>query len=126
MQYIFLLYSNEARDPEPPPDPEAFAAYMQPWADFSAHIESSGAKILGGEALQPTATATTVSAPSPGAAPVLTDGPFAETKEQLGGFYHIECADLDAALALAAKCPIVGMGGRVEVRPVMDVSGGPE
>ncbi|MGH3319344.1 MAG: YciI family protein [Streptosporangiaceae bacterium] len=85
---------------------------------FTQQVVEMGGKILGGEALQPTATATTVRGD------VVTDGPFVETKEALGGFYVVEAADLDQALAIAKLCP--AGGGGVEVRPVLDVSGGPE
>jgi len=75
-----------------------------------------GAKILGGNALQPTATATSVRAD------IMTDGPFVETKEVLGGYYLIEANDLDSALAIAKLCP--AYFGGVEVRPILDTSGG--
>jgi hypothetical protein len=71
-----------------------------------------GAKILGGNALQPTATATSVRGD------VVTDGPFAETKEALGGYYLVEASDLDQALAIGKLCP-APFGG-VEVRPIME------
>ena len=74
-----------------------------------------GGKILGGDALQPTSTATSIRDD------VVTDGPFAETKEALGGFYLIEARDLDHALEIAKLCP-APFGG-VEVRPIMDTSG---
>ena len=74
-----------------------------------------GGELLGGEALQPTPAATSIRAD------VVTDGPFAETKEALGGFYLIEARDLDHALDIARLCP-APFGG-VEVRPVMDTSG---
>jgi hypothetical protein len=82
-----------------------------------AHIGMRGGKILGGEALQPTAT----SIRDDGQA--VTDGPFVETKEALGGFYLVEAADLDQALAFARLCP--APGGGVELRPIMDTSGAP-
>ena len=74
------------------------------------------ARSLGGNALQPTGTATSIRND------VVTDGPFAETKEALGGFYLIEARDLDHALEIAKLCP-APFGG-VEVRPIMDMSGG--
>ena len=74
--------------------------------------------MLGGEALQPTATATTVRAEA--GQSLIVDGPFAETKEQFGGFFLIEAADLDEAIAWAAKMPNLDAGGSVEVRPVME------
>ncbi len=74
-------------------------------------------RVVGGERLAPSETATTVRAPGGGAV-LLTDGPFAETKEVFGGFYLLEAADLDEALELAERIPAVRMGGAVEVRPV--------
>ncbi len=118
MQYLLLIYSNEAAMPEPPKDPAAFAEWMSPWNNYTESLQKAGI-MLGANALQPTSTATTVCAPK--GDPVFTDGPFAETKEQLGGYYLIECDNLDDALSWAAKCPIVKMG-RVEVRPVADFS----
>lgn len=73
--------------------------------------------LVAGEALQPSSTATTVSASGESREPVFTDGPFVETKEQLGGYYLIDCKNLDGALAWAAKCPGVQFG-KVEVRPI--------
>ena len=75
-------------------------------------MEEHGAKLLGGEALQPTGTATSVRGGSE-----VTDGPFVETKEVLGGYYLVEAPDLDAALAVGKLCP--ARFGGVEVRPVM-------
>lgn len=117
MQYLFLLYGAEAGAPEPPKDPKEFEAYMAPWVEYNALLEEAGA-MRGGNALQPTTTATTIELKNGN--PNFTDGPFAETKEQLGGYYLVECANLDEALALAAKCPAV-YHGSVEVRPIMDL-----
>ena len=88
---------------------------MQAHGRFSEQVVELGGKIVGGEALQPTATATSIRGD------VVTDGPFAETKEALGGYYLIEAADLDQALAIAKVCP--APYGGVEVRPIMDTSG---
>jgi hypothetical protein len=90
---------------------------MKAWDEYTREVTEAGA-FLGGEGLQPSATATTVKIDAAGGAPVVTDGPFAETKEQLGGFYLLECGNLDEALAWARKIPMPG--GTVEVRPVMD------
>jgi len=115
-QYLFLLYDDEAAWKGA--SEADWQAAMDQHNAFSAAVERSGATVLGGEALSDTSTATTVRA-RPGEAALVTDGPFAETKEALGGYYVIEAADLDAALALAALCP---PGGCVEVRPVLDLS----
>lgn len=118
MQYIFLLYSDESAAPEPPTTPEGWQAYMKPWEDYTNALTEAGV-MRGGEALQPTAAATTVRTGTP--EPVFTDGPFAETKEQLGGYYIVECDNLDQALGWASKCPVVQYGS-CEVRPIMDLS----
>ncbi len=117
MKYVFLIYGSEADSNEPAPDSPEFAAYMTPWFDYTQAMREAEV-MLDGEALQPIATATTVSLADGDGEPVITDGPFAETKEQLGGFYIVDCKDLDEALAWAAKCP-GALNGRVEVRPVM-------
>ena|ERR671930_1976368 len=116
MRYAFLLYYDEAASPAPgsPELQERVAAY----GAFTEEVQNSGAW-QAGEALQPTATATVVRAGSDGS-PVTTDGPFAETKEQLGGFYILDCKDLDEAVELAAKIP-AAQHGSVEVRPIWEV-----
>jgi hypothetical protein len=111
MKYLLLIYENEATTPQ---DEAEFGK----WMAYTEKLKASGA-MLGGEALQPTATATTVRVK--GGKMVTTDGPFAETKEQLGGFYMIEAKNLDGALKWAAEIPSAGRGP-VEVRPIMDFS----
>jgi hypothetical protein len=83
-------------------------------------LRDTGA-FIAGEALHPVTTATTLRTGADGRI-VTTDGPFAETKEALGGFYLVEAEDLDAALALGAQCPGVRVGS-IEVRPVIDFAG---
>lgn len=117
-QFAFLLYDDESWYDQV--TPESFAEAMQLHGAFTAAVEAAGAKVLGGEALERTTTGTTVHNAADGSTATVTDGPFVETKEALGGFYIIEAADLDAAIELAKKCP----SGHVEVRPVMDTSGG--
>ncbi len=116
MQYLLLIYADEAGKPPPPTDPAEFKEWMAPWTKYGADLEAAGV-YLGGHALQPVSTATTINAMG-GSEPVLTDGPFAETREQLGGYYLLDCKDLDEALAWGAKCPIVNYG-KLEVRPIM-------
>lgn len=117
MQYLLLIYSNEAEAPHPE-TPEDFAAYMQPWTDYTDNLKA--AKVyVGGEALELSTTATTITSVG-SSKPVFTDGPFAETREQLGGYYLLDCKDLDEALAWGAKCPAVEYG-KIEVRAIMDV-----
>jgi hypothetical protein len=93
-----------------------FAGEMKEWNAFG---EAAAAVIRGGNALYPTATATTVRANGgKGGDVITTDGPYAETKEALTGFYLLECADLDEAVKLAAQMP-AAWNGAVEVRPVI-------
>jgi hypothetical protein len=116
VRYAFLIYNDESTSPEPGSAElnERVAAY----AAFTEEVQKSGAW-QAGEALQNTATATVVRADS-GGSPLTTDGPYAETKEQLAGFYILECKDLDEAVELAAKIP-AATHGSVEVRPIWDV-----
>ena len=87
--------------------------------DYAAFAEAAGAVIRGGAALYPTSTATTVRVAAKGGTPMTTDGPYAETKEALTGFYLLECADLDEAVRVAATIP-AAWDGAVEVRPVIE------
>jgi hypothetical protein len=107
MQYLLLLYMPV----DATPDPAEHGAWMQ----YTQDLRESGA-MVGGDALQGLDTATTVRVRE--TETLVTDGPFAETKEMLGGYYLIDVPDLDAALAWAAKIPSVGYGS-VEVRPIM-------
>jgi hypothetical protein len=112
MKYVCLVYAAEAalRDhPDSPPDPECKA--------FS-DAEKARGRVLGGQALEPIATATTVRVRQGQAS--VTDGPFAETREQLAGFYLIEARDLNEALDLAARIPPARVGS-IEVRPVREL-----
>ena len=109
-QYAILIYEDEARYASA--SPEVFDEITQEHTDFTAAVEQHGGKLLGGEALQPTSTATTVRGGSE-----VTDGPFVETKEALGGFYLLHAPDLDTALSIARLVP--ARFGGVEVRPVM-------
>jgi hypothetical protein len=114
MKYLLTLYHDESRLSDR--TPEQMREAMQQWDAYTTAATEAGVH-LGGEGLQPTATATTVKIQESGE-PIVSDGPFAETKEQLGGFYLLECEDLDDALAWAKRIPMPG--GKVEVRPVMD------
>lgn len=110
MRYLMLIYGRET-DWEPTPET------MEPWEAFNREMEGRGV-LRGGEALQPTTTATSVRLRD--GKTVSTDGPFAETKEQLGGFYLIDCGDLDEAIEIASKIP-AAENGTVEVRPIMEI-----
>jgi hypothetical protein len=107
-QYLILIYEREAGWAEASAESQAG---MEAHRRFPQQVAELGGKLVGGEALQPTATATTIRDD------VVTDGPFVETKEALGGYYLIEAADLDQALAIAKLCP--APYGGVEVRPIM-------
>jgi hypothetical protein len=115
MQYMILLYGNEAAHLNTPP--EQFPAIMEKWNAYTQGMKDAGVFVAGDE-LKPTTTATSVR--FNGGKVITTDGPFAETKEQLGGYYLIEVADLDAAIKWAGQCPIVYGGGCVELRAVMN------
>ena len=116
MKYALLIYDENTASPSPePPDPALWGQVMDEYNAFTKAITDAGV-YRGGEALQPNPTATTVRVRD--GKTLTTDGPFAETKEGLGGFYLLECADLDEALGWAAKCP-GSWYGSVEVRPVM-------
>ena len=113
MKYALLIYANE-RDWAAQSEEQA-QAVNQEYMAFTKDIIDRGL-MKGGEALQSTATATTVRVRD--GETLTTDGPFAETKEQLGGYYIVEAKDLDEALAIAAKIPSARFGS-IEVRPVM-------
>lgn len=112
MQYMLLIYGNEAGMLSA--TKEVAGQMMAAYGAYTEAMKKAGA-YLGGNRLQPTSTATTVRAPG-GKSSVL-DGPYAETKEQLGGYYMIEVPDLDAALAWASRCPGATYGA-IEVRPL--------
>jgi hypothetical protein len=121
MKFMLLLWDDES-EWEGASQEEA-AAEMARWEDYSAQLVAAGA-MVSGEGLQPSATSRTLRVEN--GERVVTDGPFAETKEALGGFYVIECASIDEALEWASKVPSVEHGA-TEVRPVLDyeaVSGG--
>ena len=119
MRYLLLIYGEELE--EAPPDDVAAASHAA-YAAFTADVKARGL-FQAGEALTPTSTATTVRVVN--GETVTTDGPFAETKEALGGFYLIEARDLDEALQLAAACPGAKFGA-IEVRPIWELPDSPE
>lgn len=113
MEYMILIHGDERFEAPAPGSPE-FEQMMAGWMAYNQRLIDGGHWIAAAN-LQPTATATTVRKTF-GAAPTVTDGPFAETKEQLGGFYLVRAADLDEAIELATALPIPV--GSIEVRPV--------
>jgi hypothetical protein len=118
MRYLLLIYSEESTGA---PDPAEIETVMNEYYAYENAVGEAGVK-QAGEALQPSATATTVRLK--GGERVVTDGPFAETREVLGGFYLLDVPDLDAALDWAARCPGAKYGS-VEVRPIMEFDAPP-
>ena len=110
-QYAAIIYSRDVDWTDP--------QYATETAEYAAFGEAAAAVLRGGAALYPTSTATTVRVKEKGGEVTTTDGPYAETKEVLTGFYLLECADLDDAIARAATIP-GAWDGAVEVRPVID------
>ena len=113
MQYALMIYRKESD--EPVPGTPEFGKHMQGYMELTQDVQKAGVH-LGGEALKDVATATTVRVRE--GKTQTTDGPFAETKEQLGGFYLLDCKDLDEAIKYAAQIPSAKFGS-VEIRPVM-------
>ena len=115
MQYMLLIYGNEAAMKSA--NPADRDAMIEAYREYTQSIIKSG-NMKAGDALQPTATATTVRVRD--GKTLTTDGPFAETREQLGGYYLVEAKDLDEATKLAARIPGAHVGS-IEVRPVMQL-----
>jgi hypothetical protein len=113
MKYMLALIGDEGDWDDV--TPEQMNAVMQEWTEYERQAADAGV-YLTGEALQPSASATTLRLE--GEERTVTDGPFAETKEQLGGFYVFECENLDEVIEWAKKIPV--SGGSIEIRPVMD------
>jgi hypothetical protein len=120
VRYAILIYDETTADPTaaPPPDPEVWDQVMADYNAYSDMLRSNGHHVAA-EALQPVTTATTVRVRD--GQTLTTDGPFAETKEALGGFYLVEAADLDEAIAYAAMIP-GAQHGSIEVRPIFEWS----
>ena len=113
MLYALMIYeSAESFDARTGEDQDA---YMGAWRDYAEALNHAGV-MAGGKGLEPPSTGTTVRLRD--GERTIQDGPYADTKEQLGGFFIVEVPDLDAALEWAARCPVVG-DGSVEVRPVL-------
>ena len=110
MKYLLLICGTENRLND--------EQRMQAWATYNNELVASG-KIRGGERLRPAASATTLRLN--GGERLLSDGPYAETKEQLGGFYMVEAGNLDEAVEWAGKMPHLQDGGSVEIRPIWDM-----
>ena len=115
MKYLLLLFGDESSWADM--TEEEAGAELAAYERYGEEATKAGV-FVAGEGLQPTSTATTMRIA--GGERILSDGPFAETKEQLGGFYVLECKDLDEAVEWAAKLPSAQQGGVTEIRPVMD------
>jgi hypothetical protein len=112
MTYMALIYG-----PPMPPHVTVPPETVKVWMDYTQAARDAGVYVDGNQ-LDDTSTATTVSVRD--GRRIVSDGPFAETKEVLGGYYVFNCANLDEALEWAAKCPAAAMGGKVEVRPIVE------
>jgi hypothetical protein len=117
MKYLCTIYGDESQWGSATPD--QIGAVMAAYEAYGREVHDAGV-FVAGEGLEPTSAATTVRVRD--GERVLSDGPFAETKEQLGGFYLLECRSLDEAIDWAAKIPGASSGS-VEVRPVMNYEG---
>ncbi len=110
MKYLLLIAGDEQRLND--------GSRTQAWAEYSQNLATAG-KVRAGERLRPSASATTLRLN--GGNRLLSDGPYAETKEQLGGYFVVEARDLDEAVELAAAMPHLADGGSVEIRPIFDM-----
>ena len=113
MKYLLQIYSNFASDEFEQLPAEEQGAIV---GEYAAIAQSPG--VIGGNQLQPVETATTVRVQD--GETLLTDGPFVDAKEHLGGYFLVDVDDLDAALEIAARIPAARMGGAVEVRPLLE------
>jgi hypothetical protein len=119
MRYMLLIYGDESgwgNLSEADQETE-----MGKWYAYTEEMQKAGVSTQG-DALQPTSTATTVR--DNGGEPMVTDGPFAETKEQLGGYYVLDVADVDEAIKWAHKCP-AATSGTIELRPIQEFPDAP-
>lgn len=118
MKYLLLIYGEEAAMEAAMAGmtPDEQTAQIKVWYDYGDWLAEKG-WLVAGDALQATSTATVVRAPD--GKPVITDGPFAETKEQLGGYYLLDVANLDEAIEAGARCPGATFG-TIELRPIQE------
>ena len=117
MRYLMLIYVDEDKM-QAMRDQIGQDAYTAKWMAYRGDLSKAGS-LLGGEALMPASTATTMRGKD-GGGTIATDGPFVETKEALGGYFVVEAANLDDAMAWAGKMPVFQTGGSVEIRPIVD------
>ena len=114
MRYLLLIHEDPAATSA---EPAAFEAMLAEYAVYTQSLADAG-RLLGGEALQPPTVATTVSVRD--GRRIVTDGPFAETKEQLAGYYLVEAPDLDAVIEDASRIP-GARHGAIEIRPILEM-----
>jgi hypothetical protein len=119
-RYILLIYDDETAQQQVSPDEQAVV--MKAWGDYTAWLQEKGWYVAG-DGLEMTSSATTVRERDGNV--LTTDGPFSETKEQLGGYYVVRCDNLDEAIEAASKIPSDSRGS-VEVRPIMEFPDEPE
>jgi hypothetical protein len=117
MQYMMMIFADETKWSKLPR--ERLSTVMDEYREFTQAIVKSG-HFRAGAQLQPTSTSTTVREKS--GKRLTTDGPFVESKEQLGGYYLVECRDLDEALGIAGRIPGLQLGDVVEIRPLVPTS----
>ena len=115
MEYLLAIYGDEKAEEQIRSSPEQMEAVMGAWFQFDDQIRKA-LKVISANVLQPTSMATTIRAKN--GQTITSDGPFAETKEQMGGYYLIDAKDLDEALDWATKMAKLPGGGAVEVRPI--------
>ena len=121
MRYMLLVCADESaaeRDEAPEQEAHDESPGVPCWAPWAELVQSRGVVLGDGARLHPTSAATTVRVN--GGEVLVSDGPFAETKEQIVGYDVIECADLDAAIETAAAHPVAVRGGSIEVRPILE------
>ena len=123
MQYAVLIYDEGTADPSTIPADPAIRQQMHLAYDAYTQMLQDSGVMKGGEALQPVTTATTIRVRDDET--LLTDGPFAETKEQLGGYYILDVANLDEAIEAGARCP-GAMYGTIELRPIQEFPDQPQ
>jgi hypothetical protein len=124
MKYLLLIYNDEAAAVSAAANttPEQQGAQIKSWYDYGDWLTEKG-WLVAGDPLQPTSTATSVRAAD--GKPVVTDGPFAETKEQLGGYYLLDVANVDEAIEAGSRCPGATYG-TIELRPVQEFPARPQ
>jgi hypothetical protein len=117
MRYMLLMMCDQETAEDSTPESEAVTSGEPCWMPWHKEMEARGVVLVDGGQLQPASASTTVR--MRGGEALVSDGPFAETKEQIGGYDVIECADLDEAIYAASRHPVALAGASIEVRPIM-------